>query len=153
VKVRAATPEDAAGVAALEALCFGKDAWTPPMVVSELTGVDRGAVVAAEGDGLVGYAMTLASGDVVDLLRIAVHPERRRQGVARTLLEAVLERASRTRAERMLLEVRVGNDAARAFYAAAGFAEIARRRGYYRDGSDALVLALPLPGPAAAATE
>ena len=153
MNVRAATPEDAAGIAALEALCFGKDAWTPPLVVSELTGADRGSLVATEDGGLVGYAMTLASGDVVDLLRIAVHPERRRQGVARTLLQAVLAQASRTPAERVLLEVRVGNDAARAFYAAAGFAEIARRRGYYRDGSDALVLALPLPGPPAGGTE
>jgi ribosomal-protein-alanine N-acetyltransferase len=154
VNVRAATPEDAAGVAALEALCFGADAWTPPMVVSELTGSDRDALVALDDDaGLVGYAMTLASGDVVDLLRIAVHPERRRCGVARALLDTVLERASRTRAERVLLEVRVGNAAARAFYAAAGFSEIARRRGYYRDGSDALVLALPLRDAPAGATE
>jgi len=153
VNIRAATAEDAAGVAALEALCFGDDAWTPPMVLSELTGSDRDALVALEDTALVGYAMTLASGDVVDLLRIAVRPEARRRGVARALLDAVLERAKRTRAERVLLEVRVGNAAARAFYAAAGFAEIARRRGYYRDGSDALVLALPLPGPPAGATE
>ena len=153
MNIRAATAEDAAGVAALEALCFGDDAWTPPMVLSELTGSDRDALVALEDTALVGYAMTLASGDVVDLLRIAVRPEARRRGVARALLDAVLERAKRTRAERVLLEVRVGNAAARAFYAAAGFAEIARRRGYYRDGSDALVLALPLPGPPAGATE
>jgi ribosomal-protein-alanine N-acetyltransferase len=153
VNIRAATAEDAAGVAALEALCFGDDAWTPPMVLSELTGSDRDALVALEDTALVGYAMTLASGDVVDLLRIAVRPEARRRGVARALLDTVLERAKRTRAERVLLEVRVGNAAARAFYAAAGFAEIARRRGYYRDGSDALVLALPLPTAPARATE
>jgi ribosomal-protein-alanine acetyltransferase len=153
VNIRAATAEDAAGVAALEALCFGDDAWTPPMVVSELTGSDREALVALEDTALVGYAMTLASGDVVDLLRIAVRPEQRRRGVARALLHTVLERAARTRAERVLLEVRVGNAAARAFYADAGFAEIARRRGYYRDGSDALVLALPLPTAPRRATE
>ena len=153
MNIRAATAEDAAGVAALEALCFGDDAWTPPMVLSELTGSDRDALVALEDTALVGYAMTLASGDVVDLLRIAVRPEARRRGVARALLDTVLERAKRTRAERVLLEVRVGNAAARAFYAAAGFSEIARRRGYYRDGSDALVLALPLRDAPAGATE
>ncbi|HET7356822.1 MAG TPA: ribosomal protein S18-alanine N-acetyltransferase [Nocardioidaceae bacterium] len=153
MNIRAATQEDAAGVAALEALCFGDDAWTPPMVVSELTGPDRDTLVALEDTALVGYAMTLASGDVVDLLRIAVHPEQRRRGVARTLLDTVIERGARTRAERVLLEVRVGNVAARSFYAASGFAEISRRRGYYRDGSDALVLALPLPAAPASGTE
>ena len=32
------------------------------------------------------------------------------------------------------------NDAALAFYAGEGFVEIDRRRGYYRDGSDAVVM-------------
>ena len=43
-------------------------------------------------------------------------------------------------AERMLLEVRVDNDDARAFYAANGYAEIARRPRYYADGAAAVVL-------------
>ena len=41
----------------------------------------------------------------------------------------------------MLLEVSAGNAGARAFYAAEGFVEIDRRRRYYRDGSDAVVMA------------
>ena len=43
----------------------------------------------------------------------------------------------------MILEVAVDNDAAMALYGAAGFAEVARRRGYYRrDGNavDAIVM-------------
>ena len=47
-------------------------------------------------------------------------------------------------AERMLLEVSAANAAAVAFYDAQGFARIDVRRRYYRDGSDALVLARPL---------
>ena len=43
-------------------------------------------------------------------------------------------------AERLILEVSAGNDAARALYRGAGFTEIGRRRAYYPDGSDALVL-------------
>jgi [ribosomal protein S18]-alanine N-acetyltransferase len=44
----------------------------------------------------------------------------------------------------MLLEVAAGNAPARALYAAAGFAEVGKRRRYYPDGSDALVLAAAL---------
>jgi [ribosomal protein S18]-alanine N-acetyltransferase len=40
----------------------------------------------------------------------------------------------------MLLEVSARNTDALAFYAAADFVEIDRRRRYYRDGSDAVVM-------------
>jgi ribosomal-protein-alanine N-acetyltransferase len=50
----------------------------------------------------------------------------------------------------MFLEVATNNWAARALYSAAGYAEVGRRRRYYPDGSDALVLRAPL-SPAAAA--
>jgi ribosomal protein S18 acetylase RimI-like enzyme len=44
----------------------------------------------------------------------------------------------------MLLEVSTENTAALGFYERARFVGISRRRGYYRDGSDALVLARDL---------
>ena len=153
MNLRAATRDDAAVIAALETVCFDGDAWSYPLVVSELTGVHREALVAVSGSEVVGYAVTMAAGDVVELLRIAVHPAWRRRGTARSLLQAVLDRAAGSDAERMLLEVRVGNAAARAFYEAAGFTEIARRPRYYRDGADALVLALPLWDRSAEPTE
>ena len=40
----------------------------------------------------------------------------------------------------MLLEVSARNTGALAFYGAEGFTEIARRRRYYRDGADAVVM-------------
>jgi ribosomal-protein-alanine N-acetyltransferase len=46
----------------------------------------------------------------------------------------------------MFLEVSERNAAARALYAAAGFAEVGRRRRYYADGADALVLRRDLTG-------
>lgn len=44
----------------------------------------------------------------------------------------------------MYLEVADRNGAARALYARAGYVPAGRRRGYYRDGDDALVLRKPL---------
>jgi [ribosomal protein S18]-alanine N-acetyltransferase len=131
VNVRPATAADVDALAALEADLFGADAWSRASVGAE---VAAGRVLVADDAGLVGYVVTLAAGDVLDLLRIAVRPDLRRHGLAHALLEA----ASTDR--RMLLEVSERNAGAIAFYAAEGFTEIARRDRYYRDGSAAVVM-------------
>ncbi len=132
--IRPATADDVPAVTALEAEVFGADAWSSTMVAEELTGQRRSAWVAGE---VYGYAVMLLGDDVVDLQRIAVAAPYRRQGVAAALLETAL--AARG-GRRMLLEVSALNEDARAFYAASGFVEIDRRRRYYRDGSDAIVM-------------
>jgi [ribosomal protein S18]-alanine N-acetyltransferase len=131
-------------VAALEAEVFGADAWSPAQVAEELGGAGRRTWVAERGGAVVGYAVTWHSGDVVDLQRIAVHPDQRNQGLALALLDAAVAAGRADGADRMLLEVGAANTAALTLYAAAGFVEIDRRRRYYRDGADAVVLRLPL---------
>lgn len=143
VTLRAATGADAAGVHALETRVFGPEAWSEESVHEELTGPRRVAVVACLAEDVVGYAVAASTGDVVDLQRIACHPDHQRQGLARLLLATVLEHAE---GERVLLEVSADNEAGLAFYAAEGFSEIARRAGYYRDGSDAVVMERALAG-------
>ena len=138
--LRVATPADAPAVAALERTIFGVDAWSDPAVLEELTAPGRRAVVAVDGAEVVGYAVTLTTGDAVDLQRIAVREDHRRRGLARALLDALVSGATGDGVERMLLEVGAGNRAARTFYAAEGFEEISRRRRYYRDGTDAVVM-------------
>jgi ribosomal protein S18 acetylase RimI-like enzyme len=49
-------------------------------------------------------------------------------------------------ATQVLLEVSSTNHAALAFYAAEGFTTLDRRRRYYRDGSDAVVMRRPVTG-------
>jgi [ribosomal protein S18]-alanine N-acetyltransferase len=147
VTVRAAGADDVTVVHALETRLFGADAWSEESVRAELTGPRRVAVVAClceavVGEAVVGYAVTSSAGDVVDLQRVAVHPEHRRRGLAGLLLATVLSGD-----ERVLLEVSADNRAALALYAAEGFTEIARRGRYYRDGSDAVVMErTPCPG-------
>lgn len=140
--IRSAGEADVAAVHALERELFGADAWSEASVREELTGPRRVALVAV-APGLRGYVVTAAAGDAVDVQRIGVHPASRRQGVARALLAAALERSAGCR---VLLEVAAGNTGALAFYTAEGFIEVARRRRYYRDGSDALVLERPPDG-------
>ena len=97
-------------------------------------------VAVDPSDAVVGHAVVSWAGEVAELQRIGVLPERRRRGVARALLAAVLDLAGETEAERLLLEVREGNAAAVAFYADSGFEEIDRRPRYYSDGAEAVVM-------------
>jgi ribosomal-protein-alanine N-acetyltransferase len=102
----------------------------------------------AEVDGeVVGYAAASIVADIAELQRIAVDAGHRRGGLATELVGAIRQRAQDAGADRLLLEVREDNAGAVAFYTAAGFGEVARRRRYYRDGATAVVLGLSLrPG-------
>jgi [ribosomal protein S18]-alanine N-acetyltransferase len=79
------------------------------------------------------------------VLTVAVAPAARRQGVATGLLHAARAEIRARRGRAVFLEVAPGNSAARALYQRFGFVEVGRRRGYYADGSDALVLRVKLP--------
>jgi len=142
--IRRAAATDVPSLLALENELFGPDAWSEASLRDELDGPGRRAVVLVSGVEVLGYAVTMRAGDVVDLQRIAVRPDRQRQGLAALLLVDVLAAARSNGAERMLLEVSAANAAAVAFYDRQGFTRIDVRRRYYRDGSDALVLARPL---------
>lgn len=145
--IRLATSADADAIAAIEREAFGDDAWSDALVDLELTAPGRVVVAAEQDDALVGYASAAVIADVADLTRIAVKPTARRSGMARALLGRLLELTAEQGAERMMLEVADTNEPAIGFYAASGFAEIARRRGYYGRGVDAVVMELaPFPG-------
>lgn len=165
--MRRAVPGDLVAVAGLEREGLGDDAWSEALVAAGLAD-DLPTVaylVAQDGSEVVGHAVvslplpaTSAADpgldpdpdtdpDPAELQRIAVAADRRRGGLASALLEAVAALAREAGAERLLLEVREDNAGARAFYAARGFGEIARRSRYYRDGTAAVVLERALVGP------
>jgi ribosomal-protein-alanine N-acetyltransferase len=79
---------------------------------------------------------------VVDELQIgavAVAPDHRRQGHGRRVLMALLQEARQHGASNATLEVSAANTAATSLYASCGFATEGVRRGYYRNGDDALI--------------
>lgn len=80
---------------------------------------------------LAGYGVVMVAVDEAHLLNLTVAADWQRQGFGRRILGHFMGRARRAGATSMLLEVRPSNRAARALYAAAGFAEIAERRNYY----------------------
>jgi ribosomal-protein-alanine N-acetyltransferase len=87
-------------------------------------------------------AMVMAriAADEAEILTLAVLPDQRRQGLARILLEEAAQQCQALGATTLFLEVATRNEAAHALYLAQGFQEIGRRRRYYADGDDALVM-------------
>ena len=98
----------------------------------------------AEFSGLVFSTLGFLIGREInpewELENIVVAPATRRKGLATRLLTALLDRARETNSERVFLEVRESNQAARAFYARLGFEQSGRRKLYYANPSEDAVL-------------
>ena len=105
------------------------------------------ALLDAEG----GMVLVRVAADEAEILTLAVAPGARRRGLGRRLMQAAAAQAREVGASRLFLEVSSRNAAARALYQSQGFTQAGRRRRYYADGSDALVLVLPLTSGAAEA--
>lgn len=101
------------------------------------------SVVLERDDEVIGYGiMSVAAGEA-HLLNICIKQELRRQGIGRSLLLYLLDRAKHFAAERIFLEVRPSNEPALSLYEKLGFRILGVREGYYkaRQGNeDAVVL-------------
>ncbi len=137
IEIRPATRADVDSLLALQAECFGVEAWTRGMIAEEL---DRpGGTFLVAGEPIVAFACGWTVLDELHLLQIAVVPEARRRGLA-SRLHAALFDAVRPRPLAAWLEVRADNDGAIGFYERLGWWAVGRRSRYYADGTDALVL-------------
>lgn len=90
-----------------------------------------------------GYIVFWIVADEMHILNLAVHPDRRRRGIARALLSAALAQGQRQQVAVVSLEVRPSNRAALSLYHSFGFRQVGRRPRYYADNQeDALVYVL-----------
>ena len=115
-----------ARLAALERACFGPAAWSAAALAGEL-----GRCFALFSEDGQGYVIGLPILDECELLRIGVHPDARRRGLGRALLDAFHAESVRRGVVRTLLEVRADNAAAIALYVSAAYELEGRRRAYY----------------------
>lgn len=106
--------EDAETVAELDLLTFGEDSLGPSTMRQEIR---LGWCMLTQIDGdLAGYAL-VRPGPLHDLLRLGVHPDYRRRGIAGNLLT----QAVKTYPEAMMLFVRKTNEPALLLYKKTGF--------------------------------
>ena len=149
VVLRAAQPRDVDDVTVLEQVAFS-DPWSRQAFAGLVGNPAVLFVVARRVDverpsRLLGYVVAWFAADESEIANIAVAPSARGCGVGARLLDAALTEAVHRGAAMTYLEVRESNTVARRLYASRGFAELGRRRKYYRHPvEDALVLGRPI---------
>ncbi|MDO8738066.1 MAG: ribosomal protein S18-alanine N-acetyltransferase [Candidatus Deferrimicrobium sp.] len=141
MRIREMGPSDLDGVMAIEEVSFPTP-WSPGMFLEDFPRDFSDTLVAAgTDDEVLGYAVCWTLAGESHLLNIAVHPERRGQGIGRALLSECIRRAARAGASLIFLEVRAGNEAAQRLYRSMGFVFRGIRKGYYTDTrEDAVIL-------------
>ncbi|HRJ41158.1 MAG: ribosomal protein S18-alanine N-acetyltransferase [Caldilineaceae bacterium] len=145
LQIRPMTADDLDGVLLLEATSFASDAWSRELYQHELNDNRLSryrVVVSADSDKVIAQGGWMLFGEEAHILTIAVRPEFRGQGIGRWLLLHLLAEARAEGCVTIVLEVRPSNEAALRLYERMGFAMISRRKRYYPDKEDALVLLL-----------
>ena len=92
------------------------------------------------GEQVVAYAFFRRTSDELHLLKIAVSPAWRENGIATRLLERCFANSAKQGATSVHLEVRPSNIAAIELYLKLGFETIGRRHKYYTDTQEDAVL-------------
>ena len=133
---------DAQHLAALHGRCFERG-WSPSDF-ARIASIAPYAGLAARKTGVIaGFVAVSVVLDEAEILTLGVDPPFRRGGIAAAMLTRLAGDLRGIGVEAVFLEVSDENDAAKAAYVAAGYAETGRRPGYYRTeagASDALIM-------------
>ncbi|NPV88556.1 ribosomal protein S18-alanine N-acetyltransferase [Coprothermobacteraceae bacterium] len=140
VSIREANLEDLDGIYQVDLLSF-------PQPMSKAS-IDRDLrdtrlaryYVACLEETVIGYIGLWCIFPEAHIISIAVAPQYRRMGVGRSLMKRALTDLTKGRYEHVFLEVRVDNEPAQRMYEKFGFTKVSIRRGYYQDGTDAIVM-------------
>ena len=135
--IRLLTVDDVEAVVALEA-ANAPAPWSEGVLRDELAAENR-IYLAADEDGVVGFAGAMLVDDEAHVTNLLVDPGWRRRGIGFELMKSLIEAAVEAGARHMTLEVRSRNEAARGLYARLGLAPVGIRKEYYGD-DDALIL-------------
>lgn len=116
--------------------------WSKKAFIQELTENKFSLYISALLDGnAVGYAGMWKIFDEGHITNIAVHPEFRKIGIGSRLLEKLINISREMKIEKLTLEVRKSNVAAKNLYLKYGFKEEGIRKNYYADnGEDAIIM-------------
>jgi ribosomal-protein-alanine N-acetyltransferase len=167
--VRPMEPCDVPIVAAIERLSFPTP-WPTSSFLYELSNRTRSfyrVLLTAEGRGtasregrwrrwlrcvvdrpeesrVIGYVGFRLQSAEAHISTVAVHPDRRGNGLGELLLLTAIEQALELGSSVVSLEVRASNRVAQNLYRKYGFRFTSVHRGYYRDGEDAWLMAVQI---------
>ena len=120
-----------------------------PRILRAIRDADTVVLVACDRSEVSGFAIMEFGETRAHLVLLAVRPRRRRLGIGRRLMQWLLESAQTAGIESIHLELRAGNEAARAFYRVLGFAPTIVVPGYYggREAALRMIRVLKHAGP------
>ena len=120
-----------------------KGLWTKSQWEKELTDPKRICigVLDLETKKILGLCSAWLIIDELHITSIAVHPIHQRKGLGKLLISDLIKRSNSLTTNHILLEVKNTNEQAKAFYKSMGFKTIGNRSNFYKDGSNALLLA------------
>jgi [ribosomal protein S18]-alanine N-acetyltransferase len=106
--------------------------WTSARVLRSLRDAQTNVVVAQGDARLLGFGIMKYHDDEAHLLLLAVRPDAVRRGIGSSLVAWLERSASVAGVRQVVLEARLTNQAARAFYARLGYHEVQTLPGYYQ---------------------
>ncbi|MFO1267793.1 MAG: GNAT family N-acetyltransferase [Rubrivivax sp.] len=134
IAIRLATPADAGGIAVMSRQLIEQGlgwSWREGRVRRAIADRRTNVVVVGEPQALAAFGIMSYGERQAHLLLMAVRPEHLRRGVASALLLWLERVAVLAGVERVIVEARLANDAARCFYSEHGYHERAIERGMY----------------------
>ena len=137
--IRLMQEADLEQVADLEKCCFS-ESWSYGILESGLHSPYDVYYVFEQEEKILGYCNLRFLAGEGEVQRIAVLPQYRRLGLARKMMDAMVDYARAHQAVAISLEVRESNTAARSLYESYGFQAEAVRRGYYHNPTEDAVI-------------
>src|ERR1051325_6272561 len=116
IEIRRFRAADLERIERIERASFGKDAYDRNLFAELFDKCSDLFLVGLRRGVVCGYMVTCVKGERAEVVSIAVDPAMRGRGAASALMESTLRRLRRRRVARLVLMVKVTNEAARAFY-------------------------------------
>ncbi len=144
VSLHPVTEDDLEEVVAIEKVSF-QHPWSRDHIRNEIHSALSFPLLARLADGAcAGYICPMLVLDEGQILNVAVHPSFRGKGIGKLLVLAALEEFRKRGASFVALEVRPSNAAAIALYRHVGFVATGRRKRYYENGEDAILMSIEM---------
>ena len=129
--MRPLTLTDSEALVALDALCFGAEAWSLAQITGSLSLSTTIGMACMEDNRIVGFYLAQKTEEETEIQTLGVHPDFCRRGLGRLMLNHIL---SNQQKGTVFLDVAADNCPARQLYESAGFTIFGTRPAYYQRG-------------------
>lgn len=134
ITVRPVSESDLDEIMLIEGACFHSP-WTRQNFLEEFKNSDLSIPLGIEYEKkIIAYAFIWILLDECHLANIAVHPDYRRMGLAKLMIDKIITIARARGCAKIMLEVRKSNREAIELYVQYGFLKVGVRKNYYNDG-------------------